>query len=84
MQMLIHAVTVMTERKRKRRTLLLDSLVLEALKRLARSEGRSENQYVELLLFKIAKERGLITPDTEPLGETRGGERSPQSDEDEE
>ena len=84
MQMLIHAVTVMTERKRKRRTLLLDSLVLEALKRLARSEGRSENQYVELLLFKIAKERGLIPPDTELLGETRGGERSPQNEEDEE
>ena len=76
MQALANAIGFMAEeRKRKRKTYLLDPLVLEKISELARQDGRSENQFVERLLFKTCKDAGLIPDSEELLGETRGGGR---------
>jgi hypothetical protein len=77
MQALQRAIAYMAEeRKRKRKTYLLDSLVMEGIKELARRDGRSENQFVERLMFKACQDAGVIDKSEELLGETRGGGRS--------
>lgn len=42
----------------------------------------SANRFVENLFFEMAKTEGLIPTDAEPLGETRGGDRSQGKKED--
>jgi len=63
----------MTDRKRKRKTYLLDPLVVSAIAKLARLDGRSENKFVERLFFKVCQESGVLDPSDELLGESRGG-----------
>ncbi|MBD2204703.1 hypothetical protein H6G33_07050 [Calothrix sp. FACHB-1219] len=63
-------------RKRKPVGYRLDEVVIDALKTLARNENTSVNRYIETHFFKLAKEKGLISNDTELLGETRGGDTS--------
>ena len=79
MQALANAICLMSgerERKRKRKTYLLDPLVIEKIGELARQDGRSENQFVERLLFQACKNANLIPATEELLGETRGGSRT--------
>jgi hypothetical protein len=54
----------------------LDDRILESLKKAAEEQGISFNAYVEGILFAHAKIIGKISPDAEPLAETRGGKRS--------
>lgn len=61
-------------RKRKAVSYRIDELVVEALGKLAREENASINRYIETHFFKVAKEKGIISQDTELLGETRGGD----------
>ena len=53
--------------------------MLETIGQLARRDGRSENQCVERILFKACQDAGLIPPEEEMLGETRGGKRAEQA-----
>jgi hypothetical protein len=71
MNLLIEFMT----RKRKPVSYRLDELVIEALAKLAREENSSVNRYIESHFFRVAKEAGVIPPDTELLGETRGGRK---------
>jgi hypothetical protein len=48
----------------------------EALERLARKSNISANKYLENLLMAHAKQLGEMPMNAEPLGETRGGDRS--------
>ena len=85
MQNLASAISFMAgKRKRKQKTYLLDTLVLETIGQLARLDGRSENQCVERILFQACKNAGLIPPEEEMLGETRGGKRAEQAGREEE
>lgn len=61
-------------RKRKPVSFRIDELVVETLTKLAREENISVNRYLETHFFRIGKERGLIPPDTQLIGETRGGD----------
>ncbi len=63
-------------RKRKPVAYRLDEVVIEVLAKLAREENTSVNRYIESHFFRLAKERGLISADSELLGETRGGDRT--------
>ena len=66
---------LMDMRKRKQVAYRIDSIILELLAKLAREQNTSVNRYLESHFLKIGIERGLIPPDTELLGETRGGDR---------
>ncbi|QSJ20086.1 hypothetical protein JYQ62_16060 [Nostoc sp. UHCC 0702] len=60
-------------RKRKPVSFRIDELVVEILSKLAKEENTSVNRYIETHFFRLAKERSLISSDTELIGETRGG-----------
>lgn len=81
MQALMTVFDYMADRKRKRKTYLLDPLVIEGIAQMARLDGRSENQFVERLFYRITREAGVIDPDEELLGESRGGLRKPSQPE---
>ncbi|MCY6491925.1 hypothetical protein [Leptolyngbya sp. GGD] len=53
----------------------LDERCIEAIKELANRTGKSINEYLEDLIFQHGKINGVIPPEAEPLGETRGGTR---------
>jgi hypothetical protein len=53
----------------------LDERCIDALRELAKRTGKSVNEYLEELLFQHGKIQGVIAPDEQPLGETRGGKR---------
>ncbi|MBN8563447.1 MAG: hypothetical protein J0L70_23195 [Leptolyngbya sp. UWPOB_LEPTO1] len=53
----------------------LDERCIDAIKELANRTGKSINEYLEDLIFQHGKINGVIPPDAEPLGETRGGKR---------
>ena len=61
---------------RKRVTYRLDEKLIQALKFQARSDNSSANNWLENLLIKGLKEAGAIDDSYEPLGETRGGDRT--------
>lgn len=63
------------ERQRKNRTIKVDTVVLEGLKKWAKTKGISVNKLLELHLFDEIKQRGFIAEDMELLGETRGGDQ---------
>ncbi|MEM9093166.1 MAG: hypothetical protein AAGC93_31120 [Cyanobacteria bacterium P01_F01_bin.53] len=67
---------------RKRRSYHLDERVIEAIQKLAGDSYTSANRYLEMLLFDIAKAKGALPPDAEPLGETRGGDRTSEESKD--
>jgi hypothetical protein len=63
------------EMPRKNAGYRLDERCINALRELAKRTGKSVNEYLEDLLFQHGKINGVIAPDEEPLGETRGGKR---------
>lgn len=72
-------------RKRKNATYRLDSLIIEKIAEHAKRNGVSANSWLEHYLFNSLKSMGIIDPDENPLGETRGGDRKSEkvkSDED--
>ncbi|MBE9038606.1 hypothetical protein [aff. Roholtiella sp. LEGE 12411] len=69
-------------RKRKPVSYRIDELVVETLAKLAREQNTSVNRYLETHFFKIGKERGLISPEIELIGETRGGDTTKGDDDD--
>lgn len=72
-------------RKRKPVAYRIDSVILELLAKLAKEQNTSVNRYIEYHFLKYGIERGLIAPETELLGETRGGDqKSKKQKEDEE
>jgi hypothetical protein len=76
-------LALLMARKRKPVAYRIDSVILDLLAKLAREQNTSVNRYLESHFLKIGIERGLISPDTELLGETRGGDRSKTDKEDE-
>jgi hypothetical protein len=65
--------------KRKASTFRIDERLLEAIAVAARKHNTSKNHYIESLFIKHCQELNLISQDFEPLGETRGGDRTEQS-----
>lgn len=64
---------------RKNRTFRLDERLINGLARAARLKNMSANKYIEDLLLKVCKEEGVLPADALPLGETRGGDRTPST-----
>ncbi len=71
---------VMTTVPRKNTTLRLDIEAVGALRRLAKKTNMSLPKYVEALMVQHAIEKGEISEDYEMLGETRGGDRTSESE----
>ena len=61
---------------RKAVTYRFDERLIAAVKERARQDNSSANNWLETLLIKILKEDGVLSEDFEPLGETRGGDRT--------
>ena len=61
---------------RVRRSYKIDERVVDALTRAASKSNMSANRYLENLLFSHAKTVGELPFEAEPLGETRGGDRT--------
>lgn len=61
---------------RVRRSYKIDERVVDALTRAASKSNMSANRYLENLLFSHGKTVGEIPFEAEPLGETRGGDRT--------
>ena len=61
---------------RKPASFRIDERVLDAIAILAERSGVEPQRYLENYFFARGKELGIIAPDAEPLGETRGGKRS--------
>lgn len=61
-----------TRRKRKPVAYRIDELMLQALESLAKESNMSSNRYLETLIYETAIKKGILPPDTEMLGETRG------------
>lgn len=66
---------------RVRRSYKIDERVVDALTRVASKSNMSANRYLENLLFSHAKTVGEIPFEAEPLGETRGGDRTKKTEE---
>ncbi|MEL7494358.1 MAG: hypothetical protein AAGJ95_10405 [Cyanobacteria bacterium J06554_11] len=54
----------------------IDERVIEALKTQVVSTGGTTNNWVETLFIETLKRTGALPQDFEPLGETRGGDRT--------
>lgn len=67
---------------RIRRSYKIDERVVDALTRAASKSNMSANRYLENLLFSHAKTVGELPFEAEPLGETRGGDRTQPKTED--
>jgi hypothetical protein len=61
---------------RKGRTFYLDERVIAAIDSAARAAGLTPNQFVEKMGWLYAQLTGRIPLDAQPLGETRGGDRT--------
>lgn len=67
---------------RKRVTYRIDTRLIDAAKKRARMDNNSANNWLENLLISTLKKDGVLDEDFEPLGETRGGDRTqPESEE---
>ena len=60
---------------RKPKTYKLDERLIEALEKLASSEGESTGSYVERILWRYCQGRGVIDPNDDPSKDKRGGKR---------
>jgi hypothetical protein len=69
---------------RVRRSYKIDERVTDALMRAAAKSNMSANRYLENLLFSHAQTVGEIPLDAQPLGETRGGDRTTNKGSDDE
>lgn len=61
---------------RKRRTYTIDERLIDALAKMAAAKNASANRFLENILWEKATADGFISQDAEPLGETRGGDRT--------
>lgn len=61
---------------RKKTAFRLDERILEAMGEASKASGRSRNGWLEQHLFTLFKSTGYIDTNQEPLGETRGGDRT--------
>jgi len=66
---------------RKRRSFMLDERVINVIAKAAQRKNVSANRYLENLLFLHGKQIGEIEDDALPLGELRGGDRTPSEGE---
>ena len=62
--------------KRKATTFRLDERIIDVLDKVATRANNSRNKYLEILLMEHFKSLGDLPEDFQPLGETRGGDRS--------
>ena len=69
------------QRKRKSRSMRMDTVVWDALEEKVTEEGIGVSRFVELMLFDILQKEGFIPKNINKLGETRGGDRSKQTKE---
>lgn len=61
---------------RKKTSFRLDERILDAISRASAATGHSRNAWLEHHLFTVFKSTGYIQNTEEPLGETRGGDRT--------
>jgi len=61
---------------RKKTSFRLDERILNAISKASANTGHSRNAWLEHHLFTVLKSTGYIPVDEEPLGETRGGDRT--------
>lgn len=61
---------------RKAVTYRFDERIIAAVKARAKRANSSANNWLETLLIEVLKADGELPDDFEPLGETRGGDRS--------
>ena len=61
---------------RKRRTYTIDERLIDALAKMAADKNASANRFLENILWERATEGGYIDKNAQPLGETRGGDRT--------
>ena len=61
---------------RKAVTYRFDERIISAVKDRARKDNNSANNWLETLLIQVLKDDGVLPNDFEPLGETRGGDRT--------
>ncbi|MEL6879068.1 MAG: hypothetical protein AAFP09_00980 [Cyanobacteria bacterium J06607_10] len=61
---------------RKRRTYNIDERLIEALAAMAAAKNASANRFLENILWEKARADGFISKEEQPLGETRGGDRT--------
>ena len=76
------SISMTTTMPRKRITAALDINVIEAMKAAAKTANTSMSRYIESVLMDDAKQQSLLPDDYEPLGETRGGDRSQSKNKD--
>lgn len=65
---------------RKRTTITIDVKALDAFRRMAKRANMSFPKFLEIRMIDIAKEEGELSKDYEPLGEIRGGARTPSKE----
>ena len=67
---------------RKNATYRLDQRLVEEIQSLAKEQNTSSNRWLENALINLLKASGRISPDFQPLGETRGGHKTKSEDSD--
>lgn len=60
---------------RKPRSVRLDSRIWDAIAEEATNQGIAVNRWIEINLFDLLQEKGLIPSDAKRLAENRGGDR---------
>ncbi|GEM_PF-4461059 len=65
--------------RRKPRSLRLDSRIWDAIAQEATFQGIAVNRWIEINLFDLLQEKGLIPRDAKRLAENRGGDRRSRS-----
>lgn len=68
----------MPEKEKRRRTtsITIDGRILDKIKLIAKDRNITVSRYIEEYFFNEFKRTGVIPPDMEPFGETRGGDRT--------
>ena len=61
---------------RKRRTYTIDERLIDALAKMAAARNASANRFLENILWEKATAENVLPADAQPLGETRGGDRT--------
>ena len=61
---------------RRKTSFRLDDRILEAIGKASTATGHSRNAWLEHHLFNFLKDSGYISENEQPLGETRGGDRT--------
>ena len=65
---------------RKAVTYRFDDRLIAALKEKAQQSNNSVTNWLETHLIEVMKTEGFLPQDFQPLGETRGGDRSKNAD----